>query len=105
MIKSKKANVLEDLDIVKFIRTQRVNSICLKSLLTNDQMKFVEKLADSVLPVSTDSESENNRDKDFSYVQSVIAADDLVGKALKKMYHAPCFKQTITSQASKTTLV
>ena len=68
-------------------------------------MKFVEKLADSVLPVSTDSESENNRDKDFSYVQSVIAADDLVGKALKKMYHAPCFKQTITSQASKTTLV
>jgi hypothetical protein len=52
---------------VKFIRSQRMNSICLYSLLTLDQMKFAEKLADSVLPASSDSESESN-DADFSYV-------------------------------------
>jgi hypothetical protein len=62
------SHVEHDLDIVKFIRTQRMNSICLKSLLTIDQRKFAAKLAESVLPASSDSERESIPDSNFSYV-------------------------------------
>ncbi len=89
MMTSKKANVEKDLDIVRLIRSQRFNSICLQSLLTKDQRKFADKLADSVLPASSDAESGSIHDSDFSYVHSVTAADDLVSKSLLKMYRAP----------------
>lgn len=49
------------------------------SLLTDDQRKFARRLADSVLPASSDSSESDNKETDYSYVRAVIGADDSVG--------------------------
>ena len=49
LIHSKKASAEEDLDLVKFIRNQRLSLILIYSLMTKDQRMFAAKLAESVL--------------------------------------------------------
>ncbi len=67
------------MDIVKFIRSQRIAKICMFSLLTDDQRKFARRLAESVLPASSNSSESDNKETDYSYVRAVIDADDSVG--------------------------
>ena len=44
--------------------------------MTDDQRQFVRRLADSVLPASSDAESEISNGTDLSYVYRMATAED-----------------------------
>ena len=88
----KKASAEEDLDLVKFIRNQRLSLISIFSLMTKDQRKFAAKLAESVL--SEDSSSESNSDGEIekdekpekiSYIGNIISAKDVISRQLTQL--------------------
>jgi len=55
LLESKRANVENELDIVNFIRNQRITKVFWATLLTEDQRKFTNRLVDSVLSEGSDS--------------------------------------------------
>ena len=87
------------MDILKFIKSQRISSISLYALLSREQRKFAEKLAETILseyssPESTCSDSNDeyynppdpSKNTDQSYIISMLKSNDAVDQRMVAVY-------------------
>jgi hypothetical protein len=90
------------LDILKFIKTQRFTAVSLYGLMTREQRKFSEKLAEKMLseystPVTSEQDStqpgfvppkltnwglKKNKEEEYNFIEPVIESKNDVDKRL-----------------------
>lgn len=71
------------MDLLKFIKNQRLSNVSFYALLSDDRRKFAKKIAESIIseyssPSINCSSSDNYKDKDYDYVDSLITSEDPV---------------------------
>ena len=89
----------KSLDILNFIKQQRLNNVSMYALLPREKRKFAEKIAECIIseyssPSSTCSSSDNeyfnppnpSKNKVYDYVDDVITSSDLVCQNLINIY-------------------